>query len=604
MAVEQMPGSQDAGKQHVHHSYIWLEGLNATIWGVVGLGFVLFSIIGSLSEDYPDIALRLRAYGMVGLGLILLLVALVAGISFGVRALAYKNLYYELAPTELGVYSGIISKKRTHVPYQKIQSVDLKATLIQRIFGLCTVVIDTAGGASNKAVLIPYLKKDAAEQLKNELYSLKSASLAATYAPPTDAPVITGAPAAVEANVFDMGDQAWREFGGVFASQPLQEQAPSFEYGLTNKEIFLTGVSNSSGVLAGIIGALAAGALTLIPILVSIADSASFATGIDGDAAFQSFVGSALAVIAPIAIIALIVFALFIWAIASLAACLQFGGFRARRRGSRIEVERGLLQHNAISLDIERVQSVIIKQSFIRRIAGYCEVSLGKVNAMEATSSKNDGNARAVAEAGFVIHPFVKLSKVDAILHGMIPEYADLPSEEVRVAPAALRRGLIRRCILFGGGFWLALLTAIGQGIVHVAVGLDTTTAMEAAEALGIVDIIAVILYVLAIIFLAFDVAGTLLWYRDSRFAKSKRMVALTNGGLSKSTVALPKTKVQFGTIKTNPLQRRARTTTICATTAAGVGGTPTTLVDVTIEVADAWMEWLEPMGQQPQGLA
>lgn len=595
MAAEQVPGVQGTGKQHVHHAYIWLEGIKGSFWALFVLAIGLFSSMASILDEDPELAFALASHGMLVVVGILVLVILFCGLSFGFRALAYKNLYYELTETELGVYSGIISKKRVHVPFQKIQSVDLKASLIQRIFGLCTVVIDTAGGASNKAVMVPCLQKGTAELLRNDLYALKRASLRG------DTGTVPMSPPA-EGNVFDVGNQAWQEFGGIFASDPVVEAAPSFEYGLTNKEIFLTGVSNSSGVVVGIISAIATAVLTIIiPLLSIVGEGGLEPVGIDSSQAMESVVGSILAIIVPVAIAALIGVALFIWAIASLTACLQFGGFRARRRGTRIEVERGLLQHNAISLDIERVQSVIIKQSFIRRLAGYCEVSLGKVNAMEAGSSGKDANAKAVAEAGFVIHPFVKLSKVDAILHGMVPEYADLPTEQVRVAPAALRRGLIRRCILFGGGFWIALITAVVQAIVHAAVGLDATTAMEAAEALGIVDIIAAILYVLAVIILAFEIAGTLLWYRDSHFAKGKRMVTITNGGLSRNTVALPKTKVQFGTTKTNPLQRRAHTTTICATTAAGIGGTFTTLIDVTAEVADAWMEWLEPIGQQSQ---
>lgn len=405
-----------------------------------------------------------------------------------------------------------------------------------------------------------------------------------------------------DGNVFDVGDQAWREFGGVFAEQPVQNQAPSFEYGLTNKEIFLTGISNSGGVVAGIVGSIIAFFASVIPFLGIFFSKAAEYVDFGNDADISALIMSMLGPFVPVVVIGFILVALVIWAIASLAACLQFGGFRARRRGSRIEVERGLLQHNAISLDIERVQSVIIKQSFIRRLVGYCEISLGKVNAVEAASSSNDANAKALAEGGFIIHPFVRLSKVDGILHGMIPEYADLPTEEVRVAPAALRRGLIRRCILFGGGFWLAVVTGVAQAILHGAVAMSGPVgALEGAEVLGIVDTVAVALYVLAVIMFAFEIAGTLLWYRDSRFAKGKRMVSLTNGGLSKSTIALPKTKVQFGATKTNPLQRRAHTATICATTAAGIGGTATTLIDVTAEVADAWLEWLEPIRKQAQ---
>lgn len=67
-------------------------------------------------------------------------------------------------------------------------------------------------------------------------------------------------------------------------------------------------------------------------------------------------------------------FIVIVWVLSVIASCIGYGGFRARRRESRIEVEYGLLQHTFQGVDIERVQAVVVTQSFIRRIFGYCEV--------------------------------------------------------------------------------------------------------------------------------------------------------------------------------------------------------------------------------------
>ena len=47
-------------------------------------------------------------------------------------------------------------------------------SLLQRIVGVCTVTIDTAGGADNKALVVPYVEKSAAEQIRRELFMRKS----------------------------------------------------------------------------------------------------------------------------------------------------------------------------------------------------------------------------------------------------------------------------------------------------------------------------------------------------------------------------------------------------------------------------------------------
>ena len=132
------------------------------------LAIVVFSsfsaIIGAISEGEAitrgDIPMLFIVIGSVIAGIVVL-VALVAVY----QVISYKHLYYELGPEEFNLYSGILNKN-VHVPYQRIQSVDQHATLIQRIFGVCSVSIDTAGGAANKAVIVPYVQKTQAEELR------------------------------------------------------------------------------------------------------------------------------------------------------------------------------------------------------------------------------------------------------------------------------------------------------------------------------------------------------------------------------------------------------------------------------------------------------
>ncbi|MFR4804118.1 MAG: PH domain-containing protein [Eggerthellaceae bacterium] len=85
--------------------------------------------------------------------------------------------------------------------------------------------------------------------------------------------------------------------------------------------------------------------------------NADFLGGLFGSFAWQVALWAALSVLA-------------LWAFSVVGTIVQYGGFKVRRRESRIEVEHGLLQRTFHGVDIDRVQTVIVKQSFVRRLIG------------------------------------------------------------------------------------------------------------------------------------------------------------------------------------------------------------------------------------------
>lgn len=601
-------------RHHVHHSYIWLESVRTIFIIAVCVIVANFStIIGLIAEEGmgAEAGLIMAVAGVATLGIILITFGIIAGL----RVVGYKHLYFTVGPDEFTLCSGIFNKKQVHVPYQRVQSVDQRATLIQRLFGVCTVSIDTAGGAANKAVVVPYVTKAQAEWLRAELYNRKNALVAQAagaavpVAPSADTGVVAmvqgaagfvdSAPSpAAAGNVLDVGAEAWRQVGGVFAGPAQDTGRVTYEYGLTNKELFLAGLSNTTSV--GLIFAgLVVGVLQIVGFIFDVMGDAA-------DGAVESaimFAGSqAAAYLIGLVSAGVIVLVLVLWVISALGSCIGYGGFKARRRNNRIEVEYGLLQHTFQGIDIDRVQSVVVKQSFIRRLLGYCELSLGKIDAGIDEDSSSQKNT--LANQGIVIHPFVKMNRVPALLAGLVPEFADLPQEAKPVAKVALRRAVLRQSIWFGGGFWLAVvvtacLAALGWVSADVAAGgIELDSEEMFFLSIGW-NVIAVGGYALAAILFVVDVVNAVLWARESSFAYNRRFMQVSNGGLSRETISFPRQKIQFGCTKCNPLQRRAGTDTLLATTAAGSGGTTTTLIDVSHADAMAWLDWLKPGGNR-----
>lgn len=581
--MEQRNAPAPETRYKVHSSYIWLGSVGA----VVALLFALLvtsggSILSLIASGDADALTGAIAGGAVLFGFIIVAAVIVLS-----RFLSYRHLYFTIGQDEFNLFSGIFNKTRVHVPYARIQSVDQHATLLQRIFGVCTVSLDTAGGSTNKAVQIPYLTKAQAEWLRGQLFSHKMQAERAGIASPATAASAQAQPG----NLLDAGKQVWDEVGGVFAGS-YQDTAPvTYAYGLTNKELLLAGISNNTAfvvIVVAILG-LIGEASPLFSNLFSSQTTALY-DGVSSSLARGDILNGAILGLTGM-IVGIMV---FIWVLSALASCINYGGFQARRRGSRIEVEHGLLQHTLQGVDISRVQAVVIKQTFIRRLIGYCELSLSRVDAQGDTSDGSQKSAQA--QTGIIIHPFLKLSRANEVLSGLVPEYKDIPQEPRPLSPKALRRGLVRRAIWQGGGFWCALCTALVQIIIHLALQADpSTTAADALAVTSIVDPICSILYGLAAILFVFNIIGAVMWAKGSSFACNRRFMQVTNAGLSRETVNFPRNKIQYGCVRTNPLQRMAQTATIRARTAAGIGGTTISLIDVTVEDADAWLSWLEP---------
>ena len=603
--LPQQPMPQEPPRHHVHHSYIWLGSIQAgaaMFFVVLVSGFSGF--VGALADGETigdDLPLLMLVIGAIVLGLVLI-IGLVALFQW----LSYKHLYYIIGPEEFNLYSGIFNKKRVHVPYQRIQSVDQRASLLQRVFGVCTVSIDTAGGSNNKAVQVPYVQKSQAEQLRTELFARKQYATAVQEGmAPQEAAVavaaasgvvlpqagaagqaaVAGSAGQAPHNVLDAPAEIWTDVRGVFGGSAVDTGKVTYEYGLTNKELLFTGLSNNTAfvlVILGILGGAAQFASQMAPVLTGMVDPL---VGQFMLLSGQLFGGNLVA--AGVALVLII--AAVMWLLSIVGSAISFGGFRACRRDNRIEVERGLLQHQFQGVSVDRVQSVIVKQSFIRRLLGYCELSLGKI---DAAAESSDEQQKSLSQ-GLVVHPFVKMSRVPEILAGLVPEFAGVPVESTPVAPVALRRALIRRGIIQGTGLWLAVIIAIGQLCSNAFIVPDG----DGVIALFYINTGAFIGYALCLVLFVLDLVGAVLWFRGSGFAYNEHFMQVSNGGFARETVSFPRKKIQFGYTKTNPFQRRARTATVSARTAAGVGGTTIRLIDVCEEDARSWLDWLKPRG-------
>lgn len=229
---------------------------------------------------------------------------------------------------EHGVHweSGIVRKKQTTVPLDRIQGLDTVAGPVQRLFGVVAVHVQTAGGGAKGEVVLDAVGAAAVERLREAVRGRRPE-------------VVEDAP----------------------AGRDLAERR------LSRRD--------------GLITALTAGQLGVI--LPSLAVAFQLFTNI-----FQNEQGVEEASrLAPdtlggweLAIGALILAA---WAISVAGSLVAFAGFTVTRDGERLRIRRGLLQRTEVALPVRRVHAVRVVEGVLRRpfglatlrveVAGYAE---------------------------------------------------------------------------------------------------------------------------------------------------------------------------------------------------------------------------------------
>ena len=87
--------------------------------------------------------------------------------------LAYERWRYRLSARCLECEHGVLVHRSVLVPVSRVQHVDVERGPIERAFGLATVVVRTAGTAS-EAVRLPGLTPERAHELRDDVLLLGS----------------------------------------------------------------------------------------------------------------------------------------------------------------------------------------------------------------------------------------------------------------------------------------------------------------------------------------------------------------------------------------------------------------------------------------------
>ncbi|MEX2514752.1 MAG: PH domain-containing protein [Candidatus Paceibacterota bacterium] len=132
----------------------------SSIFVVPGLRMLLANIQETTSEEILSSGLTLA----ITIALFLLVIVY--------SVLWVRWYYYEVAPDEFKKEYGVISKSYTSIPYSRIQNVNIERSLLERMLGISTLQIQTAGtGMIQAEGRVPGIEKDTAEEVREAILS-------------------------------------------------------------------------------------------------------------------------------------------------------------------------------------------------------------------------------------------------------------------------------------------------------------------------------------------------------------------------------------------------------------------------------------------------
>lgn len=145
------------GLTPLHPPQKLLIRLNIGIWAVI------FIVAATAAEFAIRNELPLAAGSIIGpvTALALFLFAMLPG-------RLYRRWGYEMGDEQLRVLRGFMWRTDTIVPFNRIQHIDVAQGPLQRVFGLSTLIVHTAG-THNSIVTLPGLSTPDAEAMRDTI---------------------------------------------------------------------------------------------------------------------------------------------------------------------------------------------------------------------------------------------------------------------------------------------------------------------------------------------------------------------------------------------------------------------------------------------------
>jgi putative membrane protein len=330
-----------------------------------------------------------------GVRFAVVVVAVLLTVTFVVRTLAWRRFRFSFDGEVLRVDEGVVSRNHRALDVARIQQVEVERSLLQRVFGLATLRVETAGAGNEAEVELRVLPQEDADTLRAAVRASKAA--------------LGGGGTRTSATTVAASDAGDEEGAG--------SAGEDGEAGRTVLHVRLGRI-----VLAAVTGSR----LLVLPAVLGAATQ--FIGEGEGGTLDPETVLRGLLELGLVVVVLLLI-------PASVAAAVVVGVVRdfdwtLRRVGDDLHVTRGLTSTRSSVLPLHRVQLVEIQRNWLRRVLGYATVRI------HSAGSGGGGDRRVTV-------PLLRERDVDGLLPELLPGVEGVPRLEPHPR-GALRRSVFR----------------------------------------------------------------------------------------------------------------------------------------------------------------
>ncbi|UCZ54843.1 PH domain-containing protein [Bacillus shivajii] len=331
--------------------------------------------------------------------------SLILIISLGNGIIRWWTFRYQLFENEIKIKHGLIFRKNRYIRKEKIQSIDINAKLLQRIFGLVEVRIETAGGGDEPEFKITALKKHEAAMIKEQLLRVVESPKE------LNDDEMTG-PLDEKEEAEEVHEEQTQEQ----VQEKEHEEIRQYKWMLSNPRLVIAAMTSSGvGIAATFVAAIMSQVQQFIPNRLY--------EQVIGFVIHHSilFIGS------------WVVFILFIaWVITVIRTLLKYGMFSVTKRGSEIHISRGVVEKRQLTLSDHKITAVRIVQNLLRQPFGFVAVYV-----------ESAGGGSKEEDLSTILIPMCKRNEVEGLLQELLPDY-DVSSVYETLPGKSLRRYMIR----------------------------------------------------------------------------------------------------------------------------------------------------------------
>ncbi len=329
---------------------------------------LVFLFVGAQSETFPFL-------WWIGGGFAFLLILGVAN---------WWRFLFKVEDDMLHIKSGIFVRKNLYLTKDRIQVIDITSGIIQRMFGLVRLDIQTAGSSSRQAA-IDAITRDRAIEINRILRRGTQKS---------DTP---------EDEITEL-------------AQEPDEILNRFK--LPHKELLIAAsTSGSFGIALSIIATI----FSQVEPLISESEMFEY---------LFNMLPSQTDTMMIISII--LIFIVFAWLISFFSTLFTYGNFSLEVKENEIVVSRGIFEKKRITVPYNRIQAIHVTEGIIRQPLGYASIHL-------ESAGYGDGKGTG----SIVLFPLIRRSEILHLLNDLLPDYQK-EHEGIRPPKRALRRYLFR----------------------------------------------------------------------------------------------------------------------------------------------------------------